>query len=165
MKKGKNITLLIGIICNFTIAVLQLMQFIYHSLNVLTGKNIKYFLNGDIFPIAIIFLLMIFPIVLLIRNLKNKTGKALPIISITINCTVLLWLLYFSFTPAIPQYLIISKWGVIDTYLVLIVNFLKSGGLLFVIGYAALIIGSFLSFPKNKKQKTIDDENTALTDN
>ncbi len=165
MKKGKNITLLIGIICNFTIAVWQLMQFIYHRLTVLTEKNIKYFLNGDILPIAIIFLLMIFPVVLLVQNLKNKTKKVLPIVSIIVNCVVLLWVLFFSFTPAIPQYLIISKWGVIDTYLVLIVNFLKSGGLLFVIGYAVLIIGSFLSFPKNKKQKTIDDEKTTVTEN
>ena len=165
MKKGKNITLLIGIICNFTIAVWQLMQFIYHSLTVMTEKNIKYFLNGDILPIAIIFLLMIFPVVLLVHNLKSKTGKVLPIVSIIVNCVVLLWILLFSFTPDIPQYLIISKLGIIDTYLVLIVNFLKSGGLLFIIGYALLIIGSFLSLPKKKKQKASDDENAIFTDN
>ena len=165
MKKGKNITLIIGIICNFTIAVWQLMQFVYHSFTVLTEKNIKYFLNGDISPIAIILLLIIFPVVLLVQNLKNKTGKVLPIVSIIVNCVALLWVLFFWLTPAIPQYLILSKFGIIETYLVFIVNFLKSGGLLFVIGYAALIIGSFLSFPKNQKQNTIDDGNTTLIDN
>ncbi len=165
MKKGENITLLIGIICNFTIAVWQLMQFIYHSLTVLTEKNIKYFLNGDILPVAIIFLLMIFPVVLLVQNLKNKTGKLIPIISIIINSTVLLWILFLSFTPAIPQYLIYSKLRLIDTYFIVILRFLENGGLLFVVGYAALIIGSFLSFPKNKKQKTIDDENTTVIEN
>ena len=162
MKKGKNITLIIGIICIFTIAVWQLMQFVYHSFTVLTEKNIKYFLIGDISPIAIILLLMIFPVVLLVQNLKNKTGKVLPIVSIIVNCIALLWVLFFSFTPAIPQYLILSKLGIIDVF---IVNFLKSGSLLFVIGYAALIIGSFLSFPKNQKQNTIDDGNTTLIDN
>lgn len=162
MKKGKNITLIIGIICIFTFTVWQLIQFVYQSFTVLTEENIKYFLIGYILPIAIIILLMIFPVVLLVQNLKNKTGKVLPIVSIIVNCIALLWALFFSLAPAIPQYLILSKMGIIDVF---IVNFLKSGVLLFVIGYAALIIGSFLSFPKNQKQNTIDDGNTTLIDN
>ena len=165
MKKGKNITLIIGIICIFTFTVWQLIQSVYHGFTGLAEKNIKYFLLGYILPIAIILLLMIFPVVLLVQNLKNKTGKVLPIVSIIVNCVALLWVLFFSFAPALPQYLILSKLGIIDTYLAFIVMFLKSGGLLFVFGYAALIIGSFLSFPKNQKQNTIDDGNTTLIDN
>ena len=94
------------------------------------------------------------------KNLKNKTGTLLPIISIIINSTVLLWVLFLSFTPAIPQYLIYSKLGLIDTYFTVIMRFLESGGLLLVIGHVALIVGSFLSLPKKKKQNTINYKDT-----
>ncbi len=151
MKKAKNIILLSGIICNFTIMIWQLIQLTYRGLTSLTGKNLTYFLKDGILPITIIFLLLIIPVILLVENLKNKTTKALPIISITINFAVLLWVLFFSLAPEIPQYLVMSELGFIDTYLVLIVNFLRNGGLLFVVGYAALIIGSFLSLPKKKR--------------
>ena len=45
---------------------------------------------------------------------------------------------------------IYSKLGIIDTYFTVILHFLENGGLLFVFGYEALIIGSVLSFPKHK---------------
>lgn len=165
MKKGKNITLLVGIACVSAVVIWQVIKTIFHYFSILNEDGFKYFIAGDISPIVIMFLLLIIPVSLLAKNLKNKTGKVLPIVSIIVNCVALLWVLFFSFTPAIPQYLILSKLGIIDTYLVFIVNFLKSGGLLFVIGYATLIIGSFLSFPKNQKQNTIDDGNTTLIDN
>ena len=165
MKKGKNITLLIGITCVFAVVLFQVIESIFHYFSILDKEGFQYSITLDIAPIVIVFLLLIIPVILLIGNLKNKTGKVLPIISIIINCVVLLWVLFFSFTPAIPQYLILSKLQLIDIYLDIIVSFLKNGGLLFVIGYAALIIGSFLSLPKKKKQKAIDDENTTLTDN
>ncbi len=165
MKRGKNITLLVGIACVSTVVVWQVIKTIFHYFSILNEDGFKYFISWDVLPIAIIFLLMIFPIVLLIRNLKNKTGKALPIISIIINGAVLLWVLFLSFTPTIPQYLIYSKLGIIDTYFSVVLRFFENGGLLFIVGYAALSIGSFLSFPKNKKQNTIDDGNTTLIDN
>ena len=111
------------------------------------------------------FLLLIIPVSLLAKNLKTKARTLLPIISIIINSTVLLWVLFLSFTPAIPQYIIYSKLGLIDTYFTVIMRFLESGGLLLVIGHVALIVGSFLSLPKKKKQNTINDKDTAITDN
>ena len=165
MKKGKNITLLVGIACVSATIIWQVIKSIFHYFSILNEDGLKYFIAWDVSPIVIMLLLLIIPVSLLARNLKNKTGTLLPIISIIINSAVLLWVLFLSFTPAIPQYLIYSKWGLIDTYFTVIMGFLESGGLLFIIGYAAIIIGSFLSFSKNQKQNTIDDGDTTLIDN
>ena len=52
--------------------------------------------------------------------------------------------------PTIPQYIIYSELGLIDTYFTVIIGFLANGGLLFIVGYLSLIIGSVLSLPKRK---------------
>lgn len=160
MKKGKNITLLVGIACVSTVVIWQVIKTIFHYFSILNEDGFKYFIAWDISPIVIMFLLLIIPVSLLAKNLKNKTRTLLPIISIIINSTVLLWVLFLSFTPAIPQYLIYSKLGLIDTYFTVIMGFLESGGLLLVIGHLALIVGSFLSLPKKKKQNTINYKDT-----
>lgn len=160
MKKGKNITLLVGIACVSAVVIWQVIKTIFHYFSILNEDGFKYFIAWDISPIVIMFLLLIIPVSLLARNLKNKTGTLLPIISIIINSTVLLWVLFLSFTPAIPQYIIYSKLGLIDTYFTVIMGFLESGGLLLVIGHVALIVGSFLSLPKKKKQNTINYKDT-----
>ena len=160
MKKGKNITLLVGIACVSAVVIWQVIKTIFHYFSILNEDGFKYFIAWDISPIVIMFLLLIIPVSLLAKNLKNKTGTLLPIISIIINSTVLLWVLFLSFTPAIPQYLIYSKLGLIDTYFTVIMRFLESGGLLLVIGHVALIVGSFLSLPKKKKQNTINYKDT-----
>lgn len=152
MKKGKNITLLIGIACVFTVVLLQVIESIFDYIFSLNKENFQHIITWDISPFVLLCLLLIIPVVLLVRNLKNKTGKLLPIISILTNCTALLWVLFLLFTPTIPQYLIISKPGLMDTYFTVIVQFLKSGGLLFFVGYTLLIFGSFLSLSKNRKQ-------------
>lgn len=160
MKKGKNITLLVGIACVSAVVIWQVIKTIFHYFSILNEDGFKYFIAWDISPIVIMFLLLIIPVSLLAKNLKNKTRTLLPIISIIINSTVLLWVLFLSFTPAIPQYLIYSKLGLIDTYFTVIMGFLESGGLLLVIGHVALIVGSFLSLPKKKKQNTINYKDT-----
>ena len=165
MKKGKNITLLIGVACVFVVAVWQVIEFVFNNLPIIKEDSFKSYIVLDISPIVIVFLLLVIPVVLLVQNLENKTGKVLPIVSIIVNCVALFGVLFLSFTPTIPEYLIYNKLEMKDLYFTVILRFLENGGLLFVIGYAALIIGSFLSFPKNNPQKTIDDENTVLTDN
>lgn len=160
MKKGKNITLLVGIACVSAVVIWQVIKTIFHYFSILNEDGFKYFIAWDISPIVIMFLLLIIPVSLLAKNLKNKTRTLLPIISIIINSTVLLWVLFLLFTPAIPQYLIYSKLGLIDTYFTVIMRFLESGGLLLVIGHVALIVGSFLSLPKKKKQNTINYKDT-----
>ncbi len=160
MKKGKNITLLVGIACVSAVVIWQVIKTIFHYFSILNEDGFKYFIAWDISPIVIMFLLLIIPVSLLAKNLKNKTRTLLPIISIIINSTVLLWVLFLLFTPAIPQYLIYSKLGLIDTYFTVIMRFLESGGLLLLIGHVALIVGSFLSLPKKKKQNTINYKDT-----
>lgn len=160
MKKGKNITLLVGIACVSAVVIWQVIKTIFHYFSILNEDGFKYFIAWVISPIVIMFLLLIIPVSLLAKNLKNKTRTLLPIISIIINSTVLLWVLFLSFTPAIPQYIIYSKLGLIDTYFTVIMRFLESDGLLLVIGYVDLIVGSFLSLPKKKKQNTINYKDT-----
>ncbi|MGN0493338.1 MAG: hypothetical protein ACI4F7_06795, partial [Acutalibacteraceae bacterium] len=91
----------------------------------------------------------LFPVLLLIRNLKNKIGKILPIVSI-INCVILFCIIS---TPAVPQYIIYSKLGLVNIYLTVIMGFLKNGGFLFIIGNLSLITGSILSLPKKERNK------------
>lgn len=160
MKKGKNITLLVGIAFVSAVVIWQVIKTIFHYFSILNEDGFKYFIAWDISPIVIMFLLLIIPVSLLAKNLKNKTRTLLPIISIIINSTVLLWVLFLSFTPAIPQYIIYSKLGLMDTYFTVIMRFLESDGLLLVIGHVALIVGSFLSLPKKKKQNTINYKDT-----
>lgn len=165
MKKGKNITLLIGIACAFAYVLFLVIQatFYYGSISYKLGYLST--ITSYILPFVIAVALLVFPTVLFVRNLKNKTGKVLPIVSAIISCVALFRGLYFYVVPAIPHYLILIELGLIDTCLQMIVNFLKNGGILFITGYVLLIIGSFLSFPKKKKQKAFDDENISLTNN
>ena len=165
MKKGKNITLLIGIACAFAYVLFLVIQATFYYGSIVDKLGYLSAITSYILPFVIAVALLVFPTVLLVRNLKNKTGKVLPIVSAIINCLTLFGGLYFSFVPAIPNYLILNELGLIDIYSQMIVNFLKNGGILLITGYVLLIIGSFLSFPKKKKQKAIDDENTALTNN
>ena len=152
MKKAKNIVLLIGIICNLLYILLQIFKFVYHCITILPPINLKYFIIGDFVPILITIAILILPVILLIRNLKNKTGKVLPIISAMMCGVVGLSILFSLLTPAIPQYLIYSKLGLIDTYLTIILSFITNGGILVLAGFVLLIVGSVMSIFKPKAE-------------
>ena len=155
MKRGENIALLIGIICNAISFLWSILSFVVHLFSMISGDELRYFFFGDVFPVIIMLSLMLFPVLLFVRNLKNKTGKTLPIISIIINCVILFSKIFSLVIPTIPQYIIYSELGLIDTYFTVIIGFLADGGLLFIVGYLSLIIGSVLSLPK---RKTSDDK-------
>ena len=153
MKKAKNIVLLIGIILNSLYILLRLFKFVYDSVTVVPTFSIpiKYFATRDLVPILILLALIILPVVLLVLNLKNKSGKVLPIIS-AVMCGAIALVMVFSFvTPAIPQYLIYSKLGLVDTYFTIILHFITSGGILLFTGFALLTIGSIISLIKSKE--------------
>ena len=152
MKKAKNIVLLIGVILNFLFILLQIFKFVYHCITILPPINLKYFIIGDFVPILITIAILILPVILLIRNLKNKTGKVLPIISAMMCGVVGLSILFSLLTPAIPQYLIYSKLGLIDTYLTIILSFITNGGILVLAGFVLLIVGSVMSIFKPKAE-------------
>ena len=154
MKKAKNIILLSGIIFNLLYIVLQLFRFVYDCVTVVLKfgfDNLRYFVYNDFFPSLITIALMILPVLLLISNLKNKAGKVLPIIS-AVMCGAIALVMVFSFvTPAIPQYLIYSKLGLVDTYFTIILHFITSGGILLFTGFALLTVGSIMSLIKSKE--------------
>lgn len=152
MKKAKNIVLLIGIICNLLYILLQIFKFVYHCITILPPINLKYFIIGDFVPILITIAILVLPVILLIRNLKNKTGKVLPFISAMMCGVVSLSILFSLLTPAIPQYLIYSKLGLIDTYLTIILSFITNGGILVFAGFILLIVGSVMSIFKPKAE-------------
>ena len=165
MKKGKNITLLIGIACAFAYVLFWVIQATFYYGSIVDKLGYLRAITSYILSFVIAVALLVFPTVLLVRNLKNKTGKVLPIVSAIISCVDLFGGLYFSVVRAIPHYLILNELELIVAYLQMIVNSLKNGGILFIIGYVLLIIGSFLSFPKKKNQNAINDENVTLTNN
>ncbi len=155
MKKSKNVFLLIGIIFVSIILFWSILKFVVHLFHNVSRDGMFFLVFNDFLPAIIMLFLMAVPVLLFIRNLKNKKGIILPIISIITNCLGFLWVLFCSMTPAIPQYLIYSKLGLIDTYLTAITSFLANGGWLLIVGYLSLTIGSFLSL--FQKEKTEDN--------
>ena len=151
MKKGKNITLLVGVCCVLTAVMLQMIESVIQYISTLAMDGAHRVHIGDVLSIVIIVLLLIIPIALLVRNIKNIAGKWLPIVSIITNGITLLGLLFFLLTPVVPQYIIYSRLGLINTYITVFIRFLENGGLLFILGYTSLIIGSALSLPNKKK--------------
>lgn len=163
MKKGKNITLLIGIIC---IAV-QLLFAIFQLLNKVfcynPGEGLEslrfYVIQSSLIDVVSSVILICFPLILLFRNFKNKSGKVLPIISIVLNCILLcrIVLSVIANIRKIPSYIILAKLGLIDTYQILL-----SVNLFFlVVGLLLTIIGSALSLLKKKEQTGINEEVTS----
>ncbi|MBO5357844.1 MAG: hypothetical protein J6A78_00805 [Clostridia bacterium] len=154
MKKAKNIVLLIGIILNLVYILSNILKFVYHCVTVVPqiGMNgLRYGINSYILSNIVIVFMMALPTILLFLNLKNKSGRVLPIISAAMCGGVSLSILFSLATPAIPQYLIYSKLGLVDTYFTIILHFITSGGILLFIGFALLTVGSIMSLVKSKE--------------
>ena len=154
MKKAKNIILLIGIIFNSLYILLQLARFVYQCFTILPQwgfDSLKISIHNYFYPSLTTIALMLLPVVLLVLNLKNKSGKVLPILSAIVCGLISLLILFSSVTPAIPQYLIYSKLRLIDTYFVTILNFFTSGGILLFTGFALLTVGSIMSLIKSEE--------------
>ena len=152
MKKPKNIVLLIGIICVVAGATLQVIQAILRYFSISSQEGLFHFLVLSTSPVAITLLLLVAPAILLARNVKHKTGKVLPMLSVILSCVSLFGVL-LNISPKVPQYLIYNDLGMANLlYFTVIADFLKNGGLLHVIGCVALIVGGWLSFPKKKNK-------------
>ncbi len=151
MKKSKNIVLLVGIFCMAAVFLWSMIRFFSGLSGALDGNGVTFLLFNNLYPALCLLLLMVLPILLLVRNLKDKGGKVLSILSIAVNSLLLVFGLFSLVTPAIPQYIVFSKLGLIDTYFTIVFGYLASGGLLLV-GYLLTIVGSVLSLPKKEKQ-------------
>ena len=152
MKKSKNIVLLVGILCMAVVFLWSIIRFLGNLSGAPDSNGVTFLLFNDLYPALCLLLLMVLPILLLVRNLKDKGGKVLPILSIAVNSLLLVFGLFSLVTPAIPQYIVFSKLGLVDTYFTIVFPDLAGGGPLLV-GYLLTIVGSVLSLPKKEKQR------------
>lgn len=141
MKKLKFLTLLIGMVC-ITLNLRYTLNFIPVSFQV------KYFLISAALPIISTLLMLSFPLLLIIQNHKRKTSKVLPIISIVVNSVIFIAAISLTLTAGMPNYLILSKLNLVNSYAAYLITFLGSGGLWFIVGFSLIIVGSILSLPK-----------------
>lgn len=141
MKKLKFLTLLIGMVC-ITLNLWYTLNFIPVSFQV------KYFLISAALPIISTLLMLSFPLLLIIQNHKRKTSKVLPIISIVVNSIIFIAAISLTLTAGMPNYLILNKLNLVNSYAAYLITFLGGGGLWFIIGFSLIIVGSILSLPK-----------------
>ncbi|MBR0447024.1 MAG: hypothetical protein IIX28_00955 [Clostridia bacterium] len=155
MKKAKNILLLAGVISCAIYFLWSLVRVLIDLSFAQDDNGVRFVLANQVYPALFWTLLLIFPVLLLVRNLKGKDGKTMPILSITVCAIILVVWLFTALTPAIPQYLVFSKVGLLDTYFVHVLKFMGEGGWLLFDGYVCVFIGSILSLPKRNKKEEV----------
>ncbi len=151
MKKGKNILLLIGIICTAGTLLINLYQ---HTLVLQDLEH--YYL---IFAVNIVFdvLILFFPVMLLSQNLRNESKKQFAVISVITSC-VGLCLPLAGIVTTLPQFLIYKH---LDLVQMMFTLYIENDVLMLLIGFLSLLIGSICSLPKKKKQAEIPEEAVA----
>ncbi len=146
MKKTKNILLLLGICLYMLNVCLECYTFLP---NVDFFKQISpYVINNVLIMLVAGLLFVTLPTILLCMNIKGKYSKVFTIIVIVLNSLFAVYLSINTFLTAIPTYLIYSKLGILDTYLIYL---LPGGGLLrsvSVISFVVITIGAILSIKK-----------------
>ena len=158
MKKGKNITLLLGGICmavQFCLYVVMLCEYLSHEI------------SGDALSLLILYtaicvLAATFSIILTVWNCKDNSGKILPISSIIINC-IGLCMAVLLVIANLPTLLIISKlnFGFSKAYIRFFINYLLIDFRFFaILGHLLIMIGSILSLLKKKAQASAKQEIT-----
>lgn len=90
---------------------------------------------------------------------KNSERNKAIRLSIASGAILLFDLVFtiLSFTPAIPQYLIYSKLGIIDTYITYLIPIFEGGAFFMFIGVLLIFIGTMIQIlskrhPNNEKQ-------------
>lgn len=152
MKKTKNILLLAGIISCAIYLVWSLLRTLIDLSFAQDDNGVLFVLANQLSPALFWMLFLVFPVLLLVRNLKEKDGKVMPILSLSVYTVILAVWFFTALTPAIPQYLVFSKMGLLDTYFVHVLKYMGEGGWLLFAGYVGVFIGSILSLPKRKKK-------------
>ncbi len=151
MKKTKNVILLIGISCVLSALIWQVIMSFSSFPDIDGAEWLKIWAKAILLS-SVGVLAFFVSVFLLICNLKNKTGKVLPIISIILNGAVLFYNIANLFViPNIPQYLIVNDMGLLNLYLTQLLSFLKNGALLSTAGYVLLLVGSALSLSKKQR--------------
>ena len=155
MKKAKNILLLVANMYFVVYFVRAMARFFIELSSAQDEGQMIFIVTNRLYPALVLLLLLVLPVWVLVRNLKGKQGKVIPILSITVYSVLLAQWLFTACAPAVPQYLVYSKLGLIDTYCIHVMFFLGEGGWWFLAGYLCVIIGSVLSLPKRQKKEEI----------
>ena len=153
MNKAKNLLLMIGIAYLALIGLESIVGFFCHLPGVLDDNDLTFLLFNELYPSLLHLALLPLPVVLLWQNLKNRSGKVLPIATIVVHSVLLLLLLWVMVTPSIPQYLVLSKLGLTDTFFTIVLFFLGEGGFSLLVGYLLTVISSVLSLPKRNQKE------------
>lgn len=153
MKKAKNI-LLFGAICLYVInsLIIDVWKVIHNiypdneGITLYVVINILFSVIGTLFYIAL-------PTVLLRLNLKNKYNKGFVITVVVLSALAAIYSLIDPYTLAIPQYLVLSKIGLIDTYWgSSFLELLPDGGVLSAISSILITVGAILSKENTNKK-------------
>lgn len=143
MKKAKNILLLTGI-CLYVINAF--FQFLRTAPSIKDGLS-SYVITGAMITTLSVLLFITLPVILLVLNLKNKYSKVFTVIVATLSALSSAYLLIDPYLRAIPEYLILSKLGLIDT---IWIYFLPNSGILSLTSSITITIGAILSIKKTK---------------
>ena len=161
MKKVNNIILLIGIIFLSIFIVIKILDIAFSSTGEFFDEYIRYnIIYNKIIPTVIVLLTEFLAIFLFVRNLKKKSGNLIPIICMLIYGFIGLWMLFGLLTPSIPQYIVYSKLGLVDTYFLGVMTVISGGKVFTKLGYLLLLVGSVMSLngKKNNNAKTGDEK-------
>ena len=116
----------------------------------------RYFLNTILLTSVSVLIQLIIGALLgffTLKFLKNPLRKNVVWLAV-VSGGLMLWNIIFtvlSFTPAIPQYLILSQMGLIDTYITYLLPVLKNGTPLMFIGSLLILIGGLMEIFKKRK--------------
>ena len=148
MKKAKNILLLSGICLYMLNVCLECYTLLPNYDDSFSTAVSRYIINNVIIAFVAGMLFVVLPIILLCMNIKVKYSKVFTIIVVVLSSLYAAYLLINPYLTAIPVYLIFSKLGLLDTYLLYL---LPSGGLLRSIGAISFVMittGAILSIEK-----------------
>ncbi len=150
MREKKNKTLLIGLICQGAVIVWLVVTAV---LRLLAAQSTGSSVLMEVIAAAVLLLSLVPSIVLLARNLKQKTtGELLPVLSIAASGLVLALVLYALVSTTLPQYLLLNQLSLVKIYVEIMLDFFLNGGLLFIVGSLFLVLGGFFSLPPKAKK-------------
>lgn len=112
-------------------------------------------LLAHIVPIIIkliIAFIIVFMITCILKNIKSKC--LIPLLCCSIVFIILI--ISSSSTFTIPKYLIISKWGLIDTIWVYFINYLTNGTIFSIVSYIIILIAIMQTLKQKKKGAEMD---------
>lgn len=147
MKKTKNILLLVGIIPIIIYLSTSAYGLLANGIQLFSDYHLTLMLINILFAI----LVLVLPLILLVRNLKGKSSKAVAIICIIASVAYIVRDLSLVFR-SLPKYVVLSELGLIENYLTVILSYIKNGGLIKILGQVAVIIGSAISIGKEKTE-------------